>query len=147
MTRKQNGEFKDLNDVTFLEQTAKGLEYLHNRDIIHCNIRPENILISEPMKPKGDRKAMITDYNISADLASDRIKQTLLRSDGWLACEVLRATNNDDAIVPEKSMDIFALGCLFYYVLTRGEHPFGDRFLRHYNILHGKCDMNKLMVG
>lgn len=34
-----------------------------------------------------------------------------------------------------KSVDIFALGCLFYYVLTNGSHPFGDRFEREINIL------------
>jgi serine/threonine-protein kinase/endoribonuclease IRE1 len=34
-----------------------------------------------------------------------------------------------------KSVDIFALGCLFYYTLTNGGHPFGDRFEREINIL------------
>lgn len=36
-----------------------------------------------------------------------------------------------------KSVDIFALGCLFYYVLTNGGHPFGDRYEREVNILKG----------
>lgn len=34
-----------------------------------------------------------------------------------------------------KLVDIFALGCLFYYTLTNGAHPFGDRFEREVNIL------------
>ena len=34
-----------------------------------------------------------------------------------------------------KLVDIFALGCLFYYTLTNGGHPFGDRFEREVNIL------------
>lgn len=34
-----------------------------------------------------------------------------------------------------KSVDIFALGCVFYYTLTNGAHPFGDRFEREVNIL------------
>jgi len=34
-----------------------------------------------------------------------------------------------------KLVDIFALGCLFYYTLTSGGHPFGDRFEREVNIL------------
>jgi len=39
-----------------------------------------------------------------------------------------------------KLVDIFALGCLFYYTLTNGGHPFGDRFEREVNILKGvKC--------
>jgi serine/threonine-protein kinase/endoribonuclease IRE1 len=34
-----------------------------------------------------------------------------------------------------KSIDIFALGCLFYYTMTNGGHPFGERFEREMNIL------------
>ena len=33
-----------------------------------------------------------------------------------------------------KSVDIFALGCLFYYILTNGRHPYGNRFEREDNI-------------
>jgi len=36
-----------------------------------------------------------------------------------------------------KSVDIFALGCLFFYTLTNGSHPFGDRFEREANIMKG----------
>jgi serine/threonine-protein kinase/endoribonuclease IRE1 len=39
-----------------------------------------------------------------------------------------------------KSVDIFALGCLFYYTLTNGGHPYGDRFEREANIIKdAKC--------
>ncbi|EGO01108.1 hypothetical protein SERLA73DRAFT_105633 [Serpula lacrymans var. lacrymans S7.3] len=39
-----------------------------------------------------------------------------------------------------KSVDIFALGCLFFYTLTNGGHPFGDRFERESNIFkNSKC--------
>ena len=34
-----------------------------------------------------------------------------------------------------KSVDIFALGCLYYYTLTNGNHPYGDRFERESNIM------------
>lgn len=34
-----------------------------------------------------------------------------------------------------KAVDLFALGCLFYYVLTNGSHPFGGRFEREVNII------------
>lgn len=36
-----------------------------------------------------------------------------------------------------RAVDIFSLGCIFYYVLSKGEHPFGDRILREANILKG----------
>jgi serine/threonine-protein kinase/endoribonuclease IRE1 len=43
-----------------------------------------------------------------------------------------------------KSVDIFALGCLFYYTLTNGGHPFGDRFEREVNILKNAKNLEGL---
>ncbi|EIW53380.1 bifunctional endoribonuclease/protein kinase IRE1 [Trametes versicolor FP-101664 SS1] len=43
-----------------------------------------------------------------------------------------------------KSVDIFALGCLYYYVLTNGAHPFGDRFEREFNILKNAKNLEGL---
>lgn len=43
-----------------------------------------------------------------------------------------------------KSVDIFALGCLFYYTLVSGEHPFGEKYIREVNILKGDMDLKAL---
>jgi serine/threonine-protein kinase/endoribonuclease IRE1 len=43
-----------------------------------------------------------------------------------------------------KSVDIFALGCLFYYTLTSGGHPFGERYEREGNIFKGTSDLSGL---
>lgn len=34
-------------------------------------------------------------------------------------------------------MDIFSAGCVFYYVLSGGSHPFGECLYRQANILAG----------
>jgi len=44
-----------------------------------------------------------------------------------------------------KSVDIFALGCLFYYVLTNGSHPYGDRFEREVNIMKDEKSLDGVM--
>ncbi|KAG5457670.1 MAG: ribonuclease 2-5A-domain-containing protein, partial [Olpidium bornovanus] len=43
-----------------------------------------------------------------------------------------------------KAIDIFSAGCLFYYVLSGGEHPFGERYERESNILKNLYDLGKL---
>lgn len=43
-----------------------------------------------------------------------------------------------------KSVDIFALGCLFYYTLTCGSHPYGDRYERDVNIFKDAKDLSAL---
>ncbi|EPQ51887.1 hypothetical protein GLOTRDRAFT_80895 [Gloeophyllum trabeum ATCC 11539] len=89
---------------------------------------------------------------------------------GWRAPEILRGevkldealsdsqsqssrgsvgTPNSDTFTAKptrltKAVDIFALGCLFYYVLTNGSHPFGDRFERESNILRNVKSLDGL---
>lgn len=43
-----------------------------------------------------------------------------------------------------KSVDIFALGCLYYYTLTGGGHPFGDRYEREVNIMKNAKNLELL---
>lgn len=43
-----------------------------------------------------------------------------------------------------KAIDIFSLGCLFFYILSGGLHPFGDRYLREGNICKGEYDLSIL---
>ncbi|KAG8859750.1 bifunctional endoribonuclease/protein kinase ire1 [Tulasnella sp. 330] len=44
-----------------------------------------------------------------------------------------------------KGVDVFALGCLFYYTLTGGEHPYGERFEREVNILKDVKSLDRLL--
>lgn len=39
------------------------------------------------------------------------------------------------------SIDIFSLGCVFYYVISEGGHPFGDLVKRQLNILSHEYDL------
>ncbi|TPX33578.1 hypothetical protein SmJEL517_g03560 [Synchytrium microbalum] len=43
-----------------------------------------------------------------------------------------------------KSIDVFSAGCVFYYVLSNGEHPFGDRYSREVNVLRGLYSLDAL---
>ncbi|KAJ2857059.1 bifunctional endoribonuclease/protein kinase ire1 [Coemansia erecta] len=43
-----------------------------------------------------------------------------------------------------RAVDIFSMGCVFYYVLTDGDHPFGDRLSREQRILAGTPDLRVL---
>lgn len=43
-----------------------------------------------------------------------------------------------------RAIDIFSLGCVFYYVLSKGKHPFGDRYLREGNIIKDAYILDEL---
>ncbi|KAJ1733029.1 bifunctional endoribonuclease/protein kinase ire1 [Coemansia biformis] len=43
-----------------------------------------------------------------------------------------------------RAVDVFSMGCVFYYVLMDGEHPFGDRLSREQRILAGTPELRAL---
>ena len=43
-----------------------------------------------------------------------------------------------------RAIDIFSLGCVFFYILSRGSHPFGDRYMREANIVKGQYTLDQL---
>jgi len=46
------------------------------------------------------------------------------------------------------SVDIFSSGCVFFYVLTKGKHPFGDdRLDIQYNIRRDQHNLDSLSKG
>lgn len=42
------------------------------------------------------------------------------------------------------AVDVFSLGCIYYYVLTDGKHPFGDNLRRQANIMQGEYSLKTL---
>jgi serine/threonine-protein kinase/endoribonuclease IRE1 len=38
-------------------------------------------------------------------------------------------------------MDLFSLGCLIFYCITKGKHPFGEYYERDMNIIKGNFDL------
>ena len=42
------------------------------------------------------------------------------------------------------AVDIFAMGCIIYFVLSRGKHPFGEPIRRPANIEDGKFNLSDL---
>jgi serine/threonine-protein kinase/endoribonuclease IRE1 len=61
---------------------------------------------------------------------------------GWQPPEVI-VSEQEFSAAPKKTqktqkVDIFSLGCVFYYIMSKGEHPYGKRYEREKNILNQK---------
>ena len=41
-------------------------------------------------------------------------------------------------------MDIFSAGCIFYYILSAGLHPFGERYKQQSNIINGDFNIGSM---
>ncbi|KAI0148474.1 mitogen-activated protein kinase [Xylariaceae sp. FL1272] len=107
---------------SFVRQILEGLSYLHQRDIIHRDIKGANILVDN----KGTIK--ISDFGISKKLEASNIlngannnknRPSLQGSVFWMAPEVVKQTSYT------RKADIWSLGCLVVEMMT-GQHPFPD---------------------
>ncbi|XP_072026641.1 serine/threonine-protein kinase/endoribonuclease IRE1-like [Amphiura filiformis] len=134
--------FEQLKPREVLQQATSGLAHLHSLNIVHRDIKPHNVLISQP-NAHGQIKAMISDFGLCKKLAAGRRsfsrRSGAAGTEGWIAPEMLIGEERTTTAV-----DIFSLGCVFYYVLSGGKHPFGDSLRRQANILNGEFSLDRI---
>uniref|UniRef100_A0A3B3RS14 Serine/threonine-protein kinase/endoribonuclease IRE1 n=2 Tax=Paramormyrops kingsleyae TaxID=1676925 RepID=A0A3B3RS14_9TELE len=133
-----------LEPVSLLQQTMSGLAHLHSLSIVHRDLKPHNILVSMP-NAHGRVRAMISDFGLCKKLAVGRHsfsrRSGVPGTEGWIAPEVL---SEDSTANPTCAVDIFSAGCVFYYAVSEGSHPFGKSLQRQANILAGACSLDSL---
>lgn len=118
---KCNYKWSDIGDEKeVLFQVTKGLAYLHEKGIIHRDIKPTTIFID------NKKKLMKLGYfGICSTLLEDKHKPSdssfvPLGTLGWISPELFDSGSYDFKV------DIFTLGCIFSYTLTdEAKHPFG----------------------
>lgn len=100
--------------VSIAIQVAMGLEAAHNNNIIHRDIKPQNIIISKEGKVK------VTDFGIAKAATSNTITSNVMGSVHYTSPEQARGGYSD------AKSDIYSLGITLYEMLT-GRVPFnGD---------------------
>jgi len=96
-------------------KVAEALFYLHNRGVVHRNLRPENILVN------GDNDVKLVNFGVAAKVGARRITFTNLAQvvgfSEYISPEELNGKRGD------ARSDIYALGIILYEMLT-GKLPF-----------------------
>ena len=119
--------FEEVADC--IRQAADGLAHAHDRNMIHCDVKPSNLLLSD----QGTIKIL--------DMGMARLAESGEDSGEQVDHKILGTI---DYMAPEQAMegpdfdhraDIYSLGCTFYFLLS-GRPPFDEgtltqRIMKH----------------
>ncbi len=101
---------------------ADGLAHAHERGIVHHDLKPANVLLTDEGQP------MLLDFNLAEDTKRDTAAEVLIGGTlPYMAPEQLEALRSGRGGVDARG-DIFSLGVLLYELLTR-RAPFPARQL------------------
>lgn len=131
---KENGcpspqMIKIMRDIVF------GLAHLHELGIVHRDLKPQNVLISSERSLSAKLSDMGISKRLPDDMSSLGQHATGHGSSGWQAPEQLLHERQTRAV------DIFSLGCVLFFCMTKGKHPFGNYFERDTNIVNNRFDL------
>ncbi|KAI8380810.1 kinase-like domain-containing protein [Blakeslea trispora] len=113
-TLKAFGPFPEKLVASFCIKILNGLEYLHQNQVVHCDLKAANILTTKT----GDVK--LTDFGVSLNL---KIKGddagAVSGTPNWMAPEVIELKG------ASTKSDIWSLGCTMIELIT-GKPPYAD---------------------
>jgi serine/threonine-protein kinase len=107
--------------VAIISAVASALDYAHHRGLLHRDVKPANILLSEPDNVQG-RRVYLADFGIARlidDASGLTATNVAVGTVAYAAPEQLKGDPVDGRT------DQYALACTAYHLLT-GTPPFAD---------------------
>lgn len=97
--------------IELFRETATGLIHAHAKGVLHCDLKPANVLLDQDGKPR------------IADFGQSRLSHEQVPSLGTLF--YMAPEQADLNAVPDAQWDVYALGAMLYCMLT-GQPPYRD---------------------
>lgn len=100
-----------------LRQLSYGVQFLHQRNIIHLNMNPDSVRV---VITNGVDQIKLTDFSRALELTTAQ-SCCNIGVDGFVGKEGFIAPEVKFKKKADLSVDIYSYGCLFFYVMASGE--------------------------
>jgi len=134
-----NGPLDFASAADYVRQAAEGLSHAHAHNLVHCDIKPSNLLVNN----QGVIKILdlgLARLNRSDDSRGSPAGEPAFGTVDYMAPEQALETAKFD-----HRADIYSLGCTLYFMLT-GHPPFPDGTLAQRIVAHQTQEPRDILI-
>jgi len=108
-------------------KVAETLQFLHDQNQVHLDIKPENVLFRRPIEPGSSVEPVLIDFGVSRTIGQEGLEARTLPYAPPERVQVYKESLPPETLTkPHPSMDVYSLGAVLYQMLT-GKRPFEGR--------------------
>ncbi|MGD8759077.1 MAG: ABC transporter substrate-binding protein, partial [Anaerolineales bacterium] len=108
----RSGPFPVQRVLEIMKATCAALGYAHNLGMVHCDVKPGNIMF------ESTGKVLVTDFGIARMTDAATATMVGFGTPAYMAPELVQGKD------PTPQSDIYSLGVLLFEMLSGGERPF-----------------------
>ncbi|XP_076031444.1 serine/threonine-protein kinase D3 isoform X2 [Oratosquilla oratoria] len=112
----EKGRLSERITKFLIEQILIALKHLHSKNIVHCDLKPENVLLSSN---SDFPQVKLCDFGFARIIGESSFRRSVVGTPAYLAPEVLRNKGYN------RSLDMWSVGVIVYVSLS-GTFPFNE---------------------
>ncbi|XP_046144954.1 serine/threonine-protein kinase D3 isoform X4 [Osmia bicornis bicornis] len=112
----ERGRLSERITKFLITQILVALKHLHSKNIVHCDLKPENVLLSSDSE---FTQVKLCDFGFARIIGEKSFRRSVVGTPAYLAPEVLRNKGYN------RSLDMWSVGVIIYVSLS-GTFPFNE---------------------
>ena len=113
---RPTGRLDEFNTKVIIYQILIALRYLHRHDAVHCDLKPENVLLVSKEMPY---QVKLCDFGYARMINTEQFRRSLVGTPAYVAPEVLDSSGYN------RALDMWSSGVITYVSLS-GTFPFNE---------------------